>query len=95
MRTTRWTTTTVPALAAVRLLTGWAGGGGPTAGAPATMEGEDGRLQVTIDRSPPHLVARDGPPGDATGQGTDGHRFVVGGEGERITQGRVDPCSPY
>ncbi len=52
-----------------------------------TIEGEDGSLQLTLDGRPLYLFAGDGSPGDVTGQGVDGIWFVVGSDGEKITEG--------
>ena len=52
-----------------------------------TIEREDGTLQVTLDGRPLYLFAGDGSPGDVTGQGVDGTWFVVGADGEKITEG--------
>ena len=169
VRTTRWTTTTLTALAAGVLLTG-CGGGGDSAAAPApasssaagvpdpvltsgesdlgeiavdaegrtvyvfdeddpgsgestctgecaatwpavvadtdapttegldgelgTIEREDGTLQVTLDGRPLYFFAGDGSPGDVTGQGVDGTWFVVGSDGEKITEGG-EPAFSY
>lgn len=52
-----------------------------------TIEREDGTLQVTLDGRPLYLFAGDGSAGDVTGQGVDGTWFVVGADGEKITEG--------
>jgi predicted lipoprotein with Yx(FWY)xxD motif len=66
-------------------------GDAPTAdgvdGELGTIEGEDGSLQLTLDGRPLYLFAGDGSPGDVTGQGVDGTWFVVGSDGEKITEG--------
>ena len=51
-----------------------------------TIEREDGTLQVTLDGRPLYLFAGDGSAGDVTGQGVDGTWFVIGGDGEKITE---------
>ena len=59
-----------------------------------TIEREDGSLQVTLDGRPLYLFAGDGSPGDVTGQGVDGTWFVVGSDGEKITEGG-EPAFSY
>ena len=60
-----------------------------------TIEREDGTLQVTLDGRPLYLFAGDGAAGDVTGQGVDGTWFVVGGDGEKITEGGDDSGYSY
>ena len=73
-------------------------GDAPTAdgveGELATIEREDGTLQLTLDGRPLYRFAGDGSPGDATGQGVDGTWFVVGADGEKITEGG-EPAFSY
>ena len=59
-----------------------------------TIEREDGSLQVTLDGRPLYLFAGDSAPGDVTGQGVDGTWFVVGADGETITEGG-EPAFSY
>ena len=60
-----------------------------------TIEREDGDLQVTLDGRPLYLFAGDGSPGDVTGQAVDGTWWVVGADGEKITEGGDDPGFSY
>ncbi len=60
-----------------------------------TIEREDGALQVTLDGRPLYVFAGDGAPGDTTGQGVDGTWWVVGADGEKITEGGDDPGFSY
>ena len=60
-----------------------------------TIEREDGTLQVTLDGRPVYLFAGDGSAGDVTGQGVDGTWFVVGADGEKITEGGAEPSFSY
>lgn len=73
-------------------------GDAPTAagvdGELGTIEREDGSLQVTLDGRPLYLFAGDGSPGDVTGQGVDGTWFVLGSDGETITEGG-EPAFSY
>ena len=59
-----------------------------------TIEREDGTLQLTLDGRPLYRFAGDGSPGDVTGQGVDGTWFVVGTDGEKITEGG-EPAFSY
>ena len=74
-------------------------GDAPTAdgveGELGTIEREDGTLQVTLDGRPVYLFAGDGSAGDVTGQGVDGTWFVVGADGEKITEGGSDTGYSY
>jgi predicted lipoprotein with Yx(FWY)xxD motif len=60
-----------------------------------TIERDDGTLQVTLDGRPLYLFAGDGSPGDVTGQGVDGTWWVVGADGEKITEGGGDTGYSY
>ena len=60
-----------------------------------TIEREDGTLQATLDGRPLYLFAGDGAAGDVTGQGVDGTWFVLGGDGEKITEGGDDSGYSY
>src|SRR5215213_5967514 len=52
----------------------------------ATIERDDGTLQVTLDGSPLYLFTGDGGPGDVTGQAVQDVWWVVGPDGKKITE---------
>jgi predicted lipoprotein with Yx(FWY)xxD motif len=51
-----------------------------------TITGTDGSTQVTLDGWPLYYFAGDSAAGDTSGQGVDDVWWVVGADGEKITE---------